>query len=777
MRPRRRFEESYAGAAAGEAQRRGTPTGPGPRHEDIRVVHEDDSPLALRSGAACGRAARLPLVPFEPPRGAAANRRRRVPTTGTGAGSSAALPGAARDAGARPPGSVDTTVTRTPDPSPPRSALPQDEHDEAVRAAYRRGSSHLLSQQHQNGCWEGEMVWNTMILSQYVLVRALTHRPLPPHHARAAVHHYRLTRTRHGAWGFHPDAPPSPYCTTLAYVALRVLGTPADDPLCRQALDWIHAVPGGVSANPSWGTFWLALAGLSDYRAMPPVPPEAFLLPRALPFHPDRFYCHTRTVYQAMAWLYGTRFQGELGDLTAPLRQELHQGRRPRRSDRARLRLPDAQAPPSAALRTAHHLVALYERRPFRALRARALARCLSRVVHEQGVTAHAGLSPVSSLLNILVLYADDPRSEAVDAALAAMDQWRWLDPERGLRFAGARSQTWDTSFAVEALTAAGAPHPPVGRAVERARAFLRGAQVTQEIENPAVTARAPALGGWCFSDGSHRWPVSDCTAEALNALLPAHSPTLPARSLDQAVTFLLQRQNPDGGFGTYEARRAGTWLEALNPSEMYSRCMVEGSYVECTGSALTALTRATDHLPPALRARTRRAVESATRFLLDAQLDDGSWPAAWGVNRVYGTFFAVRGLRASGLPVSHPAFASAARWLARTQRGDGGWGEHHRGCLEDRYVPHHSTQPVTTAWAVLALMEAQGPTAVIARGVDWLVRGQRADGGWTQLHVTGVFFGTGMLRYEMYATYFPLWALGRWLSRGGAAKRATPAS
>jgi len=123
------------------------------------------------------------------------------------------------------------------------------------------------------------MVWNTMILSQYVIVRAIIHRPVPQGVRPAMIQHYRSTSTDHGCWGLHPESGPSLYCTVLAYLALRLLGVPPEDPLAARAATWIRACSGGVRAVPSWGKFWLAVAGLSDYRAMAPIPPEAFLMP------------------------------------------------------------------------------------------------------------------------------------------------------------------------------------------------------------------------------------------------------------------------------------------------------------------------------------------------------------------------------------------------------------------------------------------------------------------------------------------------------------------
>ncbi|PYN02958.1 MAG: hypothetical protein DME02_24495 [Candidatus Rokuibacteriota bacterium] len=262
---------------------------------------------------------------------------------------------------------------------------------------------------------------------------------------------------------------------------------------------------------------------------------------------------------------------------------------------------------------------------------------------------------------------------------------------------------------------------------------------------------------------------MSDCTAEALTALLEARA-LLPPGRLAAALEFVLARQNADGGFATYERRRGGAWLERLNPSEMFGRCMTERSYVECTASALGALSRVRAARPDLAGARVETAIERAVQFLRSTQRADGSVPGFWGINFTYGIFHFVEGLRACGVGADDPALVRAAAWLVGHQRADGGWGEHHAGCREDRYVEHPESQPVMTAWALLALLQIVKPTApAVRRGVDWLVARQRADGGWAPGAVNGVFFGSAMLHYRLYPAYFPAWALARYVVALGA--------
>ena len=162
-------------------------------------------------------------------------------------------------------------------------------------------------------------------------------------------------------------------------------------------------------------------------------------------------------------------------------------------------------------------------------------------------------------------------------------------------------------------------------------------------------------------------------------------------------------------------------------------------------------------------RSRDRYGHRSRRQILRGAQRDDGSWAGFWGINFTYGIFHAVRGLRAAGVAADDSALARAAAWLVAHQRADGGWGEHWRSCLDGRYVEHPQSQVVMTSWALLALAETLGASSVaVKRGVAWLEACQRPDGSWPRQAVNGVFFGSAMLEYRLYASYFPAWALGR---------------
>lgn len=626
------------------------------------------------------------------------------------------------------------------------------------------------------------MVWCPIILAQAVIVRHLAGRPPDPSERAGILRHFERTRTPPGGWGLHPESPPTVFVTALSYVAIRLLGAGAQDPLVRPAGEWLREQRGGVAAIPTWGKLWLAFLGLYGYEGINPCPPELFLLPAWVPFHPDRLYCHTRSIYCAMAFLYGSRFRVDLGPLTEALREEFYgEGSAPIdfAAHRTAIAVSDLFSPPGVLLRAASRLLLAAERILPAGIRRRALARCLDRIVYEQRATGFQALSPVNGLLDCLALFSVQPNPD-LEASLDGLEAWKWSDAERGVRYAGARSSSWDTALAMQALLedAGDQPDAARARALARGYAYLRDAQLTEELVSLEGEGRDSILGGWCFSDGAHRWPVSDCTAEAVSALLAAHArpdldldvlegiPRISPERLRLAIEFILRRQNSDGGFATYEPRRGPRWLESFNPSEMFGDCMTERSYVECTGSCLDALARFREAFPDVLEGRVRGAIREGERFLRGSQRPDGSFPAAWGIQFTYAAFFALRGLKAAGALRTDPALRAAARWLRERQKADGGWGEQYRGCLTGDYTEHAQSQATMTSWALLALSEVEPDSEAARRAAEWLASSARADGSRPEEAVNGVFFQTAMLDYTLYRTYFPVWALARYAER-----------
>lgn len=654
----------------------------------------------------------------------------------------------------------------------------QRDKQRTAEAALQAGVAQLLQQQEEGGEWQGEMIWCSMITAQVVMVSSIIDRPLPVSLQERIRQNLLSEQREDGSWGLHPHSEGYLFVTGLSYVALRLLGAGPEEPAITKACEWIRE-RGGVCSIPTWGKLWLSLMNLYEWEGVHKILPELWLLPESNPLHPRRYYCHTRLIYLAMGVLQARKVKHPVTPLIEALREELYCQPYDSihfRRHRGDLYEGDVYAWPGWVMKTGYAALSVVDRWVPKRTRQRAIEKCMRLIRHEVKETAFVCLSPVNGLLNVLACWSDDQSDPLWEQAWAGVDHWCWNDPIDGARYTGARSQTWDTAFAVQALCAG--PFAATHREpLQAALRYFEANQCMKPIKEGDASYRLSVVGGYCFSDKLHRWPVSDCTAEALSAMYQIEQHTgasLSVERLAAAASFLLQRQNADGGWGSYENRRGNWFLERLNPSEMYGSCMIEGSYVECTASCLHGLQQlrqmqAYPSLPDALRGAIEAAMPKGVAFLLSCQGRDGSWPGFWGVCLTYGTMFGVIGLRAGGLGCDHPALVRAREWFARTQREDGGWGEDWRACLTQEVTPSPNAQVVQTSWAMIgAMLAGEEREAVLQPAAALLAQRQQADGSWRREDPEGVFFLTSMLHYEMYRSYFPVWALGMFVGMKG---------
>jgi squalene-hopene/tetraprenyl-beta-curcumene cyclase len=232
----------------------------------------------------------------------------------------------------------------------------------------------------------------------------------------------------------------------------------------------------------------------------------------------------------------------------------------------------------------------------------------------------------------------------------------------------------------------------------------------------------------------------------------------LPDRERQDAVIrrgldWLLGMQGRDGGWGSFDADNDRLWLNHIPFAD--HGALLDPSTEDLAGRALDAL----GHLgygPDFSPARR------ALRFLRARQVPGGGWYGRWGVNHLYGTWSVIRGLKAIGEPLDQPWVQEALDWLEGVQNPDGGWGESCESYADPGLAGTGESSPSQTAWALMALVDGgRGRGEAAARGVGYLLRTQGRDGRWTD----PVFNGTGFprvfyLRYHLYPTIFPLWAL-----------------
>ena len=409
-------------------------------------------------------------------------------------------------------------------------------------------------------------------------------------------------------------------------------------------------------------------------------------------------------------------------------------------------------------------------------LRKKALAEVMVHIHYEDENTRYVDIGPVNKVLNMMCCWFEDPESDAFKRHLPRLYDYLWV-AEDGMKMQGYNgSQLWDTSFAVQAISATGLAGEFV-ECLRKAGSYVENTQVIEEAQAPLNKYyRHISKGAWPFSTRDHGWPISDCTSEGLKAAMALKEledvvgwKPLPLERLDDCLDVILSYQNGDGGFATYENMRSFGFLEMINPSDTFGDIVVDYNYVECTSACVTAMTAFAKNYPGHRAGEIERAIAKAMKYVKSIQKSDGSWYGNWAVCFTYATWFGLKGLSAIGETYGNSAHARrACEFLVSKQEADGGWGESYLSCQDKVYShqPGNESHVVNTAWAMLGLLAAdyhEVDRSVLDRAAACLIRAQSDEGDWPQQHISGVFNRNCMISYTNYRYIFPTWALGEY--------------
>ncbi|GLB41717.1 putative terpene cyclase mutase family protein [Lyophyllum shimeji] len=641
--------------------------------------------------------------------------------------------------------------------------------------AARNGYTFYKNLQSHDGHWPGEYGGPMFLLPGFVIGSYVSGMTFT-NEERLEMIRYLMNRAHpeDGGWGIHVEGHSTVFGTGLNYTALRVLGVDAEHPTLVKARATLHKL-GGACAIPAWGKFWLSLLNVYDWEGNNPVPPEFWLLPDWLPFHPHRWWIHTRTVYVPMSYLYGVKFKMEENDLILSLRKELY----PQDyysiywpDQRNNVSKADLYAPHTALFDMINVALASYEYCSLPPLRKAAVDRAYELVVLEDENTGYQTLGPVSKMFNLIVrAHRDGPESDAYKQHEIKRHDFMWIGKE-GMMVCGTNgSQLWDVGFITQALVETGLAELEENKeSLLKALQWLDEAQMLEDPKHYHTSYRHTTKGAWGFSTKEQGYTVSDCTGEGLKATLYlqhhlAFTPKLVSeRRMCDAVDTMLSLQNPNGGFASYELIRGPAWLEWLNPAEVFGDIMIEYCYPECTTSVITSLAIFRKHYPHYRVNDIDKTIRKAIKYLHAAQYPEGPWLGSWGICFTYATQFALESLSLVGETYeTSERSRRACDFLVRKQRADGGWGESYKSCEQMKWIEHAETQMVQTCWAVMSLMYAQYPyPEPIERGVRLVMSRQLPDGSWPQEAIEGVFNKTCAIAYPNFKFSFPIWMLGK---------------
>ena len=628
---------------------------------------------------------------------------------------------------------------------------------DSARETMRRGAAYLLSLQKQDGYWWADLTADTTLESDFVLLDLWLHppkggvwnspnKPLIDKAAQSILDR----QLPDGGFNIYAHGPSEISATVKAYTALKLAGLSPEESNLIRARERILAM-GGLAAANSYVKINLSLFGLYPREFAPSIPPELMLLGNFI----YEVSSWTRAIVIPLSVLHASNPQrpvpagftlNELFTPDTPGKVKNNEGFFSWRNFFVKL---------DGALK-------LWDRFGSRSVRNAAIRRAEKWVIEHTHFSGGLGAIYPSMMYAIMMLellgYAED-HPDRVEATSQFMNLL--ADDKRGFFFQPCFSVLWDTAIVAYALGEAGEAPPA---SLQRAADWMISKEIRRKGDWSVKRPNAEP-SGWAFEFDNEFYPDIDDTAQVLLGLQRAQASNSAKQEAcaQRAVNWLLAMQGSDGGWAAFDVDNNWEFLSAVPFAD--HNAMLDPACPDITGRVLEAL------MARGLRA-DHPAIQGGVAFLKRTQEIDGSWYGRWGVDYIYGTFLALRGLRAAGEGDREWFILRAGEWLRAIQNADGGWGESCASYDNKTYTPGPST-PSQTAWALLGLLASGDITSgSVQKGIEWLVEHQRADGGWDEDYSTGTGFpAVFYLKYHLYRNSFPVLALAAYRKARGVSR------
>ncbi|MCL5283410.1 MAG: squalene--hopene cyclase [Armatimonadetes bacterium] len=626
-----------------------------------------------------------------------------------------------------------------------------------ILQSIERAQRTLLSWQHEDGYWNGELEGDTILESEYVLLLQFLGRA-DHERLRRLTNYIRRWQQEDGSIPIYPGGPGEVSASVKAYFAFKLAGHRPDEPFMVKLREAILKM-GGVTSCNTFTKLYLSIFGQYDWAGVPAIPTELILLPRW-------FYIN---IYAMSSWSRAILIPLAVINSARPYRpvpseagiDELFVGGR----EHALLKLQ-----PSPNLFSWRNfflwldgLLKIYHRFRRNPIRRIALERCRKWLLDHQYKSGGLG-AIFPAMTHAVMAYKCLGLPDDHPAVQHELNELAKFEIEEGdtIRLVPCISPVWDTAIAVNALIDSGLPpdHP----AVQRAGKWLISKEVrTRGDWAQTVTGVEP--GGWYFEFENELYPDVDDTFMVMMALYKLHcagdgdwreAPESIRPVLQRALNWTMAMQNRDGGWASFDRNNDRMILQEIPFAD--HNAMLDPSSADISARGLEMLSYYGGRLD-------NRPVQRAIRYLQREQCADGSWFGRWGVNYIYGTWQALRGLNRVGFDMDHPMVQRATDWLRSVQNPDGGWGEYCRSYEDERHKAVGPSTASQTAWAVMGLLNSPvRDCPEVELGINYLVRHQNSDGTWDEPWFTGAGFPKVFyLRYHLYRHTFPLWALGQY--------------
>ncbi|WP_339821134.1 squalene--hopene cyclase [Paenibacillus sp. FSL R7-0216] len=631
-----------------------------------------------------------------------------------------------------------------------------------IRREIHRLSEELIQRQESDGTWRfcfengitldacTIILFRTLNADREELIRQLHDRIL-------------AAQQPEGCWRWYRDDDEGHLSATVeAYYALLFSGySRSEDEALQKAKRYILERGGIGQANSLLTKAILAATG---QRAWPSslslIPIEILLLPESFPLNFYDFSGYSRVHLVPLLIMAERNFRAR--SMRTPDLSELFSD--DRGPEEEALPLSRESREPLEQFQSAlGHLVGT-PRRIRQAAIHKAEQYLLERIENDGTLYTYASCTVL--MVFALLALGYEPQHPVIQRAVEGLANMKFMLDGDGLGESGyatiqnSPSTVWDTALISYALQEAGTPpsHPAVRRAADYLRERQHRKPGDWQIHNPGTVP-----GGWGFSETNTFVPDVDDTTAVLRALHALHADdpaTLDA--WNRGLNWVWSMQNADGGWPAFEKNTDKVMLTWL---------AIEGAKSAATDPSEADLTgRTLEYLGNFAKLGVRHDwVARGADWLLSHQQEDGSWYGRWGICYIYGTWAALTGLMAVGMPADHPSIANSAEWLRNIQNADGGWGESCRSDQAKRYVPLRASTPSQTAWALDALISVHDrPTPELERGAARLIELLHED-GWPASYPTGAGLpGYFYVHYHSYRYIWPLLALSHYAKKYG---------
>ncbi len=624
---------------------------------------------------------------------------------------------------------------------------------EEVEQSLNQAVSVLISEQHEEGYWCGELEGDSILQSEYILLKFIINQEDDPRLVKIANYLRSQQREEDGAWFQFPGSAPDLSATVKSYLALKLLGDDINAPHMQKARKLVLQLGGAEHCN-TYSKFYLAALGQMPWNSVPAVPPEMILCPRWLFFHINKVSAWTRTMIMPIAIVSHYRPVRHLPDSKSI--QELYAN-------------PDYFLKPFVGeydqkwfswknfFLLVDKFVKLWVKSgilPFRKMSLKKIENWIREHADPKYANGVGAIFPPMVYNQIAFrCLGYDPEGNFLNEAEKQLDHFM-IEEDETIRLQPCFSPVWDTGIALYALTQAGLDS--THKAIDRACEWL----IAKECRHPGdwiANVREPIEpSGWFFEFNNAFYPDVDDTAMVTMALKQAKNGKT-KKTLDRAIKWILAMQNDDGGWAAFDRTKHRPLLEAIPFAD--HNAIQDPSCPDITGRVLECL----GHHGFTIK---DKAVFNAVRFIQSHQLPEGCWFGRWGVNYIYGTWEVLCGLENAGVNMKEPWVQKAGNWLKEIQKNDGSFGESANSYEDVSLKGMGPSTASQTAWGIMGLMAVYGANdPAVKKAVQWLIDTQQVSGSWEEPFFTGTGFPRVFyLRYHLYRLYFPIMAIGKFI-------------